>query len=363
MVQNIIGDSDSDVSFKINGVTYELHKSVITTSLFFKALLDNEQYMGIKSDEIIINDIHDLPINSDYVYEILGWLYHKDTQKMSKFMEFSGVSTTDSLIDMLQYYTLIDFFQIDGLAEICKTYMLHMMVAIHPLPTNKIKHTGEYYNCDGSGDMYCCDRGEYSIDNCDEDLWKYNKKDFKLIAKIIYDQLAFIKKYVPIYFDRYIDYKKDKNIISDCGLFTRVPVDIAEHIINSIQHNNVLKFGYDKKKKLIYLTDNTGHYINGVLFIGYIYKIYRTLYRGVKDKIDWVTYSEKNALSIEIVDKLMGIFPDSDYPIMLLDTSEWQTNGTLNWNNISRFEKLCISHNKLECFKNKLNAYTNLCYF
>jgi len=355
MAQYIIGDSDSDISFKINGTIYDLHRNVITKSIFFKTLLDNEQFMGIKDDEIIIKDIYGVPINSDYVSETLNWMYFRNITKMSLFTMLTGCAVTENLIELLQYYTLSDFFQIDGLKEICKKEMSKMMPKIYPLLPKKISNKNNCYAHDGwNYYISCCNLGE----------WTSCEKDFKKILEIIYGGLAFFKKYTAVYFDQCIE-NNAKFVWSPAMKRHNINIDmndIDKYILDSIRKNNGPIVHYDIIKKKL-LLDDTNYCVDGNVYIWNIFQIYEQMYGSFHHNMYWIMNDGKNCLPIELVEVLMDIFPDNKYPVMLLDTSDWRNEKTLNWNNISLLENLCTHRNKLGFFKDKLGAYMEMCYF
>ena len=356
MTQNIIGDSDSDITFKINGKTYNLHKNIIAKSLFFKTLLDNEQFMGIKDDEIIIGDVYNVPINSDYVDEVLGLMYDNDVLKIDQSADVIRYATADKLIKSLNYYILFDFFQIDNLKEICMDLMSKMMPNIYPKLPNRIEHVFKIPNFPEPG-SYKCNGRQFYVDPLDEITWKSCRKDFEDLAKIIYDGIMFYKKYAGIYFDTTI-----KRLIDDEGDL------VKKHIINRIKECefpeiNIFMFKYNDTEKKIYMVDEFDFHIRGGDFIDFILGIYHNLHNGTQFKLYWIMDDRKNSLPIEIVGFLMDIFPNNRCPAMLLDTSDWKIGKSLNWPRISQFENICIRNNNLLFFEQKLRAYLKLYHF
>lgn len=357
---------NSDISFEINGKKYDLHRDIIIKSLFFKTLFDNEQHMGIKNDEIIINDIYDLPINSDYVYEVLCWLYDDDLNVMKQFVVPMDCTTTDILIKLLQYYTLSDFFQIDDLKKICidalsktiekKVHRVPYRIEINRQRCGPYKHNGQIFHFGFSG----------------EQLWNDQKEEYERFFEIIYSKFSYIKKHASKHFDHYIEkyFGPEGNDIIQyieygCNKHDYKPRDITKHIINSIQQNNILKFKYDdEKEKIFVMDDESGYHMNGRNFLDFLLKVYDLLYGSVADSsLWWISSDKNNNIPIELVNILMDIFPYSDSPARLLDTENWQCENRLNWIPILNFENICIHHNKQNSFKNKMKAYMEINYY
>jgi len=342
---------------------------MITGSAFFKALLDNEIYMGIKEDEIIINDLYDLPIDREYVRETLCWLYDENIDMMAHYKTLIYGHNVRNLFELSRYYVLFDFFQIDNLINNCIMEISGILttnafnVAI-PAKIKKSRKLKDPYDLIFSHGRNIYDFGTAT----DHIIWCNYKTNLRDFLKAIYSGFSYIKKYAPKYFDMCIDkYISDKSNdveLIKCGVYKSDPVEIIEHIIDSITKNSVLQFKLDRKISKLYFVNNSEYYIEFTCFAEYIMKLHNYMYREKFDRmLYWIIEDENKILPLEVIDYLMNIFPNNGNLVRLLDTRDWQCDGSPNWELISEFEQVCKNHNRIDFFKKKLDAYMNMYHY
>ena len=101
----------SDIEITINGKLYKLHKFFISKSNFFKTLIDNIGKM-LTDEEIKIEDVSGNEIPQKYIDNVLKWMYKYNESYVGYL-----IGLDDDIEDMLQYYYVIDFLQIDDSKE------------------------------------------------------------------------------------------------------------------------------------------------------------------------------------------------------------------------------------------------------
>ena len=347
-----INGHDCDIFFKINGVFYGLHKNKIIKSLFFKALLDNEQYMGIKNDEIMICDYCDTIIDSDYVYDVLNWLYGNGTHTMEGCGKLSNPATINDLVTMLQYYILSNFFQMDTLRKIFSGKLLDIIKTLCGTIPQKINITNDRY-ANPKYIMINYADYEYSMEKNDAVLWNNNgyRNDFRRFLKVLSENFSYIKKRSPKYFARCINEYRNKH---------ESQINVIKYISNYILHNDEIKFVYDRSANVLELTNVFSCNIDRCTIIKILVDLHGYVFTNdIAKSLYWFS-SRENSIPQELAAILMDMFPDSDYPIRLMDTEDWQADGTLNWPAISSSENMCINYGNSTYFKNKMDAYMKL---
>jgi len=98
----------TDLSLTINCKPYNLHKHLVTKSMFFKTLVDNMDNMST-TEEIEILDVDGELIKVGYLDKVIRWLYDEDD---------NIVTPVNDIKELLRYYFLADFLQIDELKKI-----------------------------------------------------------------------------------------------------------------------------------------------------------------------------------------------------------------------------------------------------
>lgn len=349
-----------DISFKINRKIFYLHTSVITKSLFFKTLLDNEQYMGIKDDEIIINDIYNnVLIDSSCIYEVLNYLYNDDINMMAQLSRFITGETIYDLINLLQYYTISDFFQIDDLKEILHKELVKILLRMRPhVPKEivevKTQSFGEYVS-----------DGTYTYGAEILDPFDMEKENIEKIIGIFNENFSYFKKHAPNYFHKnmkkYVSIFYYPDLVRD-----RSYSEIYKSVLDSLLKCDMSIFRLTttkiKNKEYYCIVDDVGIITYIGAFITCIYNIYKRVYNDIHDSLYWNFIDEEKNLPIELVEIIMSILEKDESCVILLDTKNWLKDGLLNWPAIHEFEKICNYNGQQEQFKKKIKAFLDTNY-
>ena len=352
----------NDVSFKINGIQYHLHKSILSAeSGFFKALFENEQYMGIKDDEIKIYDVYDkMEIGDEVIENTLYWLYDNcDGLKIIIESIKKDADPRNNIIEMLKYCTVSDFFLIDNLKMKCADQLKIIVSEIYPSLPNKWV-SDRWWNLQYiKNQIIYRDRITSSnIEYCNDELGE------------ICNRIYYIKKYGPKYFHNIINkYVKDNDIL--IRLLSKDD-SFGEILKRHICDENKFCFKIVDGDKLcmavdeLYLCDGRKEFYDFICGLHeQLYNLFPTkpyMNPYVTSSLYWIMDNEDTKLPIEYIGLLMDALPNDDNPIRLLSTKNWQDNNGLNWNNIFEFRNLCIEHGRSDCFKAKLRSYLEICY-
>lgn len=354
-------EEEHDITFKINGKNFHLHRNIIKKSLFFKALLDNEQHMGIKNDEIIINNIYnDLPIDHQYVYGVLNYLYNGDVNAMEKLSALNEGASVYHLVGILQFYIISDFFQIDDLKENMRDNLTKMLEKMLPRIPQKIKEQ-MYVSLTETVPNGKYVHGEELLDPYNKD-----KENITHIIKVFYEKFSYFKRHAPNYFSKYVNrnvrWYGYKNFTPNHSF-----EDANQSVIDSLLCCDPSKFWIttvvtENKKEYDCIADNIGAvtYVN--TFITDIYYIYKHLEKNLRESLHWNLSDEEKNIPIELAEIIMSIVDKKDNCIILLDTKDWMKDGLLNWQVISEFEKVCNYYGQQEQFKKKLKTFMDINY-
>jgi len=356
----------SDVSFTINGRKFNLHKHIISSkSAFFKALISNEQYMGLKDDEIIIEDIDGDVINGDYVAEILGWIYHGNINMADKLLESARGTIYDNIKKIVQFGTLIDFFQIDELNKIYFSVVFNKGKIDEDFSIKYIKLCSKKSSasCEPKKNQY-----QYVIDghHYNFDTNSFDKEETNKLLDDIYKVLAHIKYIAPKYFKKYINYIEQYNFSTT---YPEIKNDdniniFKQYIINSFLHiqrpSNIffqyfgpLKIENEEELKcnsnLIKLDAIGKHDV----IVKFLYDILKNmLSETFVNSLDFV-YDKKCKIPAKYFVFLMDITDHRELLIKLLDIDNFYSNGVLDNDVIQDLEMYCTSYNLKKEFLDK----------
>lgn len=358
----------SDISFKINGVDYHLHKYILSSgSLFFKALLDNEKYIGLKNDEITINYINETAIRSECVKEILAWLYHNNINMMENFINITRDAEYESVDEIVQYSVLIDFFQIDGLKKIYSNRFFNNRKADRCAYATKIKE----YAKSLCKSMPQKDKRRYGWEfnicgrfHCMSENFK--EKEVNELLDDICKGLAYIKCFQPKYFNKCVQNIKHGKCVKmsccteDSGNTDKIELHILKNLcdldppygggfryVSPIRFNNEKKlccriFSCESDLCAVKQFDSVPKYMYDILK----YMLSETFINSVK------YIPRKNmCISAKYFEILMNTVDDKCSLIELLDCDDLLDNK-----NFQMLKQVCHFYGLEDELSNKINA-------
>jgi len=313
----------SDISLKINGKTYNLHKSLVDRSIFFKTLINN---IGIMStdEEIEIVSISGNLIEPKLVDDVLKWLYTSEKLDVHELMDEILAEKT-SLCVMLKYYSIIDYLQISGAID-----------DVIKMINTKLRRCNQKYVFpsivkEDGGLVYKYGTEEYDM---------YSEIQFRRILGIIYGDFQKIEKYHQI-----IKNKK-----------------IGEHVCDAYIYDKLINCIYEKDKNIIiemcikYYRDsgNTRDYIlrNILTLRQYIVNEYsRHLY--------YVPQSSHGKICLSSAKLLLDIASGDNKTkiIELLDIDDWYKDGKIILENVNVVRDICKEYDMEDIFNKKFKAF------
>lgn len=367
-----IDDQYSDISFIINGILYGLHKNVVTKCLFFKVLFENEIYMGIKNDEIVISNMNGEPIKNTNVFRILNWLYDTNINKNKQFAFSTDDLSVKNIANIIEYYTLSDFFQIDSIKKKCADTLKNII--------DKKYNDFKKINRKGFIEKKCIshmDSRNKKCTKCAKDnyiLYEYGNMQFMIsdndenidilavnnLLTIFNEQFMRLKNIIPKYFNKCIeeiDDREDFVMIVSSG---NKICDIKKHVLEAIHvYCNILGFRYygGILQSIDPIIKNN---VKCCDFVDYIYNVYRFMFTDdIYKSLCWMQCREK-CIPLDIFENLMHIIGNKNKLISLLDTYTWPKDTDINKAYVMHLKKICTEHSELDLFSEKMKAYSNI---
>ena len=176
----------SDFTIDVNGKIYKLHKMFIQDkSEFFKCLITNEEKMDTKKP-IIINGVGGEKVSDSKIFNTFSWFYDDDLKNLLFGLDDKDISISTSLHDLLEYYYISDFLQINIIKNRCIQLMDLLLKSYHEYYDSG-KNIYDSILLENTGNFnyrFKKNKGEYfDIDNTDA-----YKKTIEEILKVLFNE-------------------------------------------------------------------------------------------------------------------------------------------------------------------------------
>lgn len=301
---------DSDIDLTINGNLYHLHKNILIKSIFFKSLIDYIELMSTKED-IEIFGINGEKIQSEYIDNIIEWLYNKGNNLIENLADNGEMNDFKKII---QYYYLSDFLQIDEIKR--KTIsVMNCKLSSYNGPSNIVEN------------MSVCD---YKY--CDVFYGAHNRSQFCSLMEIFYGELTKI-----------IDLYKE-----ECDKIKNIDKPICNRYMNFVLNR--------EKEKFVSLGEVPNN--NYSWLMGEIYKIYKYFYGERHSHCNFLVKKE-HELHIKDIKILLNVVHKSNHEklVQLLDMNIFYANNKIDWEKMMHFDNICIEYGVRDTFLIKMNMF------